>query len=66
MQAVDNCDFLQSFSGTFVARVQAVAETGSSDQITYSLTKDKGWFEINSTSGVITVAKTLDREVRRK
>lgn len=66
MQAVDNCVFLRSFSGTFVARVQAVAEMGSSDQITYSLTKDKGWFEINSTSGVITVAKTLDREVRRK
>ncbi|XP_078355236.1 cadherin-7-like, partial [Oculina patagonica] len=48
--------------GTFVGRVQAKAEVVSSDQITYSLRKDQGWFKINSTSGVITVAKTLDRE----
>ena len=44
--------------------MQALAErpdTGA--QITYSLTNDKGWFEINSTTGVITVARTLDREV---
>ena len=62
---IDN--FVHSFfSGTFVARVQAIAESASSAQITYSLQKDNGWFEINSTSGVITVAKTLDREVTRK
>lgn len=56
--------FAHSSTGTFVARVQgAVAERNTPVQITYSLTNDKGWFEINSTTGVITVAKTLDREV---
>ena len=51
-----------SFPGTFIARVQdAVAQIPG--QITYSLRNDKGWFEINNTTGVITVARTLDREV---
>ena len=56
--------FVYLSPGTFIARVQgAVNETNSPGQITYSLDGDKGWFEINSTTGVITVAKTLDREV---
>lgn len=56
--------FVHSSPGTFIARVQgAVSETDSPAQITYSLVGDQGWFEINSTTGVITVAKTLDREV---
>lgn len=56
--------FVHSYPGTFIARVQgAVPQTNSPGQITYSLADDKGWFEINSTTGVITVAKTLDREV---
>ncbi|KAJ7389417.1 hypothetical protein OS493_031661 [Desmophyllum pertusum] len=49
--------------GTYVKTVQALDQSGNpSDQITYSLTKENGWYKINSTSGVITVAKTLDRE----
>ncbi|KAJ7389421.1 hypothetical protein OS493_031665 [Desmophyllum pertusum] len=49
--------------GTYVTTVQALDQSGNpSDQITYSLTKENGWYKINSTSGVITVAKTLDRE----
>lgn len=48
--------------GTFIAKVQAVAERITGALITYSLANDKGWFEINSTTGVITVARTLDRE----
>ena len=41
-----------------------MAERITGAQITYSLANDKGWFEINSTTGVITVARTLDREVQ--
>lgn len=55
--------FPHSFPGTFIAKVQAVPERITGAQITYSLANDKGWFEINSTTGVITVARTLDREV---
>lgn len=62
MPAIDKFPH-RSSSGTFIASVQAVAVTNTGAQITYSLTNDKGWFEINSTTGVITVARTLDREV---
>jgi len=55
--------FPHSFPGTVIERVQAVAQTNTGVQITYSLKDDRGWFEINSTTGVITVARTLDREV---
>ena len=56
--------FPHSSSGTFIVEVpKAKAEANTARQITYSLKNDKGWFEINSTTGGITVARTLDREV---
>ena len=61
MAAIDK--FPHSFPGTFIERVQALAQTITGVQINYSLTNDRGWFQINSTTGVITVARTLDREV---
>lgn len=62
--AVIDFKFPHSSPGTFIVEVpQAAAEASTARQITYSLTNDKGWFEINSTTGVITVARTLDREV---
>ena len=53
--------------GTYVTRVQV---QGNSLDVNYFLApevapnqNDVSWFQINSTNGVITVAKTLDREV---
>lgn len=51
------------FVGTFVTRVQAIAVVQNGDPIIYSLRDDKGWFQIDNASGVITTARTLDREV---
>lgn len=48
--------------GTFVTRVQAIALVQNRDPIIYSLRDDKGWFQIDNSSGVITTARTLDRE----
>lgn len=47
--------------GTFVTKVQATARQNPKP-IVYSLEYDKGWFQIDNSSGVITVARTLDRE----
>lgn len=50
------------FVGTFVTKVQATARQNP-NPIVYSLKNDKGWFQIDNSSGVITAAKTIDREV---
>ena len=43
--------------------MQAIAVVQNRDPIIYSLRDDKGWFQIDNSSGVITTARTLDREV---
>jgi len=52
--------------GTYVTQVKATASNPQAPgSITYSLDGiDKDWFNINSATGVITVAKTLDAEVK--
>lgn len=62
--------FVISSLGTFITQVQATDRTALNPvTFNYSLgsykdrQNDKNWFQINRTSGVITAAKTLDREV---
>jgi len=59
--------FLLLSPGTYVTQVKATASNPQAPgSITYSLDGiDKDWFNINSATGVITVAKTLDAEVSR-
>lgn len=53
-----------TISGTEIGEVTAFDFEG--DPLTYSLettTEDAGFFRINSTSGVLTTFRTIDREV---
>ncbi|KAI0226932.1 Protocadherin Fat 4, partial [Lamellibrachia satsuma] len=55
--------------GSFVAAITATdSDTGNNAQITYTISSGNrhGYFEINSETGLVTTAKSLDREKRRQ
>ncbi|XP_057698824.1 protocadherin Fat 1a isoform X1 [Corythoichthys intestinalis] len=58
--------FENTRTGTFLAKLQAEdADTGSNGEVAYSLTDSAdGWFAVDEHSGIISLARPLDREAR--